>query len=79
MTRALAEIVLAAGAGYALVGLVVGVAFLLREIERAVPAARGAYAVRPLLLPGLILAWPIVVARWGRTSGSRPTRDLTAG
>ena len=50
--------------GYAAVGALVATAFLLAGIDRAVPAARGAYAFRPLLLPGLILLWPLALWRW---------------
>ena len=40
-------------------------AFLLGGgIERVEPAARGAYAVRPLLVPGIVLLWPLVLWRW---------------
>jgi hypothetical protein len=48
------------------VGVVLGVAFLFFGIERIDPAARGAYAFRPLLLPGLALLWPFVAVRWFR-------------
>jgi hypothetical protein len=54
---------------YLAVGVVVGVAFLFVGIDRIDPAAHGAYAFRPLLLPGLTLLWPYVLARWAR---SRP-------
>lgn len=50
--------------GYGGIGLAVGLAFLLFGIDRVDPAARGAYAVRPLLLPGLALLWPLVLWRW---------------
>jgi hypothetical protein len=42
----------------------VALAFILAGIDRHDPAARGAYAFRPLLLPGLTLLWPVVLARW---------------
>jgi hypothetical protein len=48
------------------VGVVLGVAFLFFGIERIDPAARGAYAFRPLLLPGLALLWQFVAVRWFR-------------
>ena len=41
-------------------GVLVGVAFLFLGIDRVDHAARGAYAFRPLLLPGLVLLWPFV-------------------
>jgi hypothetical protein len=65
----LAEVIVAAAGGYAVAGLVVGVAFLCLGLDRADPAARGAYAFRPLLLPGLALLWPLVLLRWSRMLG----------
>jgi len=46
------------------IGIIVGVAFLFLGIGRIDPAARGSYAFRPLLLPGLVLLWPFVALRW---------------
>jgi hypothetical protein len=46
------------------IGVVVGVAFLFLGIDRVDRSARGAYAFRPLLLPGLALLWPCVMLRW---------------
>jgi hypothetical protein len=57
---------------YLAIGLAVGVAFLFLGIARVDPAARGSYAFRPLLLPGLILLWPFAAARWFFLSRSRP-------
>lgn len=49
---------------YALLGAVFAAVFLLWGIDRIDPAAAGAYAFRPLLIPGLVLLWPLVAARW---------------
>lgn len=46
------------------IGVIVGVTFLFLGIGRIDPAARGSYAFRPLLLPGLVLLWPYVAFRW---------------
>jgi len=46
------------------IGVLVGVAFLFLGIDNVDDSARGAYAFRPLLLPGLVLLWPFVVLRW---------------
>ena len=51
---------------YLAIGGLVGVAFLFLGIDHIDPAARGAYAFRPLLLPGLTLLWPFVAIRWFR-------------
>lgn len=64
MSRMTAELVLALAGGYAAAGLAIGLAFLFRGLDRIDPAARGAYAFRPLLLPGLLLLWPLVLWRW---------------
>lgn len=67
-----AGMTVAFAAGYATAGLAVGVAFLLFGLARMDPAARGAFAFRPLLLPGLILLWPLVAWRWWRfAAGAR--------
>jgi hypothetical protein len=49
------------------IGVLVGVAFLFLGIDRVDPAARGSYAFRPLLLPGLTLLWPLVALYWARS------------
>ncbi len=45
-------------------GAVVGLWFVCWAIDRIDASARGAYAFRPLLLPGLALLWPVVLWRW---------------
>ena len=52
--------------GYGALGLVAAVAFLAFGLARVDAGARGAYAFRPLLLPGLVLLWPLVLWRWWR-------------
>ncbi len=49
---------------YGAVGGVIALAFVLVGIDRIDAASHGAYLVRPLLLPGLTLLWPIVLVRW---------------
>ena len=49
---------------YGWIGLGVGVVFLFLGIDRVDENARGAYVFRPLLLPGVVLIWPIVLWRW---------------
>lgn len=45
-------------------GAAVALPFLLWGVGRVEPNARGAWAFRPLLVPGLILLWPLVLWRW---------------
>lgn len=48
----MANVIVWAACIYVWTGLAVGAAFLLFGIERVDPSARGAYAFRPLPLPG---------------------------
>ncbi|WP_293862583.1 hypothetical protein [uncultured Alsobacter sp.] len=61
--------VLAVAWAYGAAGALVAVVFLAVGIDRVMPAARGAYAFRPLLLPGLVMLWPVVLWRWFRLNG----------
>ena len=48
---------------YGAVGLAVAAWFLLARLDALDARARGAYAFRPLLVPGLTLLWPLVLWR----------------
>lgn len=61
---AAAAMIVALGQAWLLAGVAVGVAFLLFGLDRRDASARGAYGFRPLLLPGLVLLWPLVLWRW---------------
>ncbi|GAB4537528.1 MAG: hypothetical protein Tsb0019_38700 [Roseibium sp.] len=54
------------GRYYLVAGAVVAAAFLVIGIDRVDPSARGSYAFRPLLVPGICLIWPLVLYRWAR-------------
>lgn len=71
-----AAIILAVQA-YGAIGALVAAWFLLWQIERIDPMARGAYAFRPLLLPGLLLLWPLVLWRTAHAA-VLPHRDFRA-
>ena len=47
-----------------IIGGLVAVVFLTIGIDRIDEDARGAYAFRPLLVPAVLLIWPLVVWRW---------------
>jgi hypothetical protein len=56
---------------YLAAGVVAGVAFLWRGLGRVDPAARGGpLSFRLVILPGCVLLWPFVLARWLRPRGS---------
>ncbi len=50
--------------GYFSLGIPVAVAFLAFGLDRIDPAAHHAYVFRPLLVPGCLLLWPVVLWRW---------------
>ena len=47
-------------------GAAVAAAFLMFGIDRIDKSARQAYIFRPLLVPGILLLWPLVLWRWVR-------------
>ncbi|MEM8748786.1 MAG: hypothetical protein AAGF28_00680 [Pseudomonadota bacterium] len=49
---------------WAYIGGVVAFFFLIFGIDRIDEDARGAYIFRPLLIPGVVLIWPLVLWRW---------------
>ena len=49
---------------WGIIGALVAVAFLTVGIDRIDEDARGAYIFRPLLIPGVLLIWPLVLWRW---------------
>ncbi len=46
------------------IGAAVSAVFLTIGIDRIDEDARGAYVFRPLLIPGVLLIWPVVLWRW---------------
>ena len=56
------------------IGLGVSAVFLLWGIDRVEPNARGAWTFRVLLVPGIVLLWPLVLWRWAvlETGRDRP-------
>ena len=53
-----------ASGGHEMVGAAVAVLFLALGLERVAAPARRAYAFRPLLIPGIVVLWPLVLVRW---------------
>ncbi len=52
-------------------GAVVAAVFLTIGIDRIDEDARGAYVFRPLLIPGVLLIWPLVLWRWWTLEAAR--------
>jgi hypothetical protein len=63
-------------AAYAGIGLLVGIAFIVRGIDRLDPVATGSsWGFRLLILPGAAALWPLITRYWWRArarAGSRP-------
>ncbi|MCY4304038.1 MAG: hypothetical protein OXC62_04535 [Aestuariivita sp.] len=53
------------------VGALVAGAFLLIGIGQVDEDAHGAFAFRPLLIPGILVIWPLVIWRWWVVSTGR--------
>ena len=49
---------------WGIIGAIVAAVFLTIGIDRIDEDARGAYIFRPLLIPGVLLIWPLVLWRW---------------
>jgi len=67
----LAALIVEAAKWYGIAGLVAAAIFLLFGIGRIDSTARGAYAFRPMLIPGVVLLWPFVLARWAARERTR--------
>ena len=77
MSAHLATMLIHACEAYLAVGVVVAAAFLIVGIDRIDPSARGSYAFRPLVAPGIALLWPLVLARWIALERGRTARPET--
>ena len=60
----MAEFLIEAVEVYGKIGAGVAALFLLFGVDRVEPSARGSYLFRPLVAPGVILLWPLVLWRW---------------
>lgn len=56
---------------WGIIGAIVAAVFLTIGIDRIDEDARGAYVFRPLLIPGVLLIWPIVLWRWWQIETER--------
>ncbi|MEZ5667242.1 MAG: hypothetical protein R3F55_07385 [Alphaproteobacteria bacterium] len=61
---ATAQTLIAIAGWYGWIGLGVAAAFILFGLSRIDPAAHGSYLFRVLLVPGIVLLWPLVLWRW---------------
>ena len=78
-----AELILFIVKAWGAIGALVAIPFLTFGIDRLDEDARGAYVFRPLLVPGILLIWPLILWRWyclasGRDKWSRRYRPPRA-
>lgn len=74
----LARVIVAAGAGYLAVGIVLLPWWLARGLNRLDAAAGSAsWKVKFLFIPGLLLLWPLLVVR-GLTGNGHPPAERNA-
>ena len=62
----LAQALVIAMQTWGIIGGLVAAVFLSVGIDRIDEDARGAYIFRPLLIPGVLVIWPLVLWRWWR-------------
>jgi hypothetical protein len=75
MSLAAAQIVAAVIETYLVAGLAFALAFLPRGAARVDPGlARSPVAVRLLLIPGVVLVWPVLARKWRRAASAPPAR-----
>lgn len=62
----IAQALVMAMQAWGIIGALVAAVFLTIGMDRIDEDARGAYIFRPLLIPGVLLIWPLVLWRWWR-------------
>lgn len=78
MSQSAAQILVVAGAVYAAIGLLFGLWFVARGVDRVDPAARrSSRGFRGIVLPGVIVLWPLLMLRVAR-GVERPPEEKTA-
>lgn len=67
----IAEAIVVAVQAWGIIGAIIAAVFLTVGIDRIDEDARGAFIFRPLLIPGVMLIWPLVLWRWWRMESQR--------
>lgn len=67
----IAQAVVIAMQTWGIIGAFTAALFLTVGIERVDEDAQGAYVFRPLLIPGVMLIWPLVLWRWWQIESQR--------
>jgi hypothetical protein len=78
VNEALARAVVWAAAVYLTAGLLFAVPFVARGVQRVDPVARdGTWGFRLIIVPGVVLLWPLLARRWAIGAVHPPT-EITA-
>jgi len=78
MTLATAQLLVNLGGAYAAIGAVFAAGFLWRGVGRLDPAAaHGTWGFRVLIVPGVVMLWPLFLVRLFR-GASAPPDEWTA-
>ena len=73
MSAAWAEAATTVATAYVVVGILFGILFVVRGVQRIDTSAEGAgWGLRLLLLPGVAALWPLLAWRWVRANGAAP-------
>ncbi|MCZ6727295.1 MAG: hypothetical protein O7A98_08050 [Acidobacteria bacterium] len=76
MSQGWAETTIQLATIYTAIGILFGLFFIIRGIDRVDPAAAGASGgFRLLILPGTVALWPLLAWRWLRADGEPPTES----
>ncbi|WP_299621489.1 hypothetical protein [uncultured Tateyamaria sp.] len=60
----IAQAIVMAMQAWGMIGALTAAVFLTIGMDRIDEDAQGAYIFRPLLIPGVLLIWPLVLWRW---------------
>lgn len=67
--EAAATLIVWAGLAYAAIGLLIGIAFIVRGVDRVDTAARGSgWGFKLLILPGAAALWPWTISLWRKNT-----------
>jgi hypothetical protein len=73
-----ARVLVAIAGIYLSLGALFAAPFVVRGVERIDPVAKsGTWGFRVLIVPGVMLLWPLLAQRWARGS-AHPPQEVTA-
>lgn len=74
LAETIAHLMVGLAVAYGGLGLIFAAAFVRRGVERLDPGARGAsWAFRAIIVPGVVLFWPLLLGRWFAGAAAPPS------